>query len=136
VGDEWRPAACRVRQLEPAEMVKCLDGKTVLFLGDSEMRYTYGVLQTFLSMRSRADFLQWLENHSWHSGSLLEGFGVPRTTKAVDPITKTGAPVMRKAQYNLSSGDSCFYGGGGRAWGCTACGTPPPGGRTEGTQGS
>lgn len=111
VGDEWRPAACRVRQLEPAEMVKCLDRKAVLFLGDSEMRYTYGVLQTFLSMRSRGDFLQWLENHSWHSGSILEGFGVPRTSLGVDPSSKFGTPVMRNNHYNLSSGDSCFYGG-------------------------
>jgi len=71
VGTRGCRRRARIRHMEPAEMLKCLHRKSVLFLGDSEMRFTYGVLQTFLSLRSRADFLLFLENsqlaHRVHS---------------------------------------------------------------------
>ncbi|CAI5479043.1 unnamed protein product [Closterium sp. Yama58-4] len=58
-GDTWHPTACRLpAPITPARIGRCLHGKSVLILGDSEMRYLFGNLQMFLHYRTRCRYLK------------------------------------------------------------------------------
>ncbi|CAI6001063.1 unnamed protein product [Closterium sp. NIES-64] len=58
-GDTWHPTACRLpAPITPARIGRCLHGKSVLILGDSEMRYLFGHLQLFLHYRTRCRYLK------------------------------------------------------------------------------
>ncbi|CAI5513585.1 unnamed protein product [Closterium sp. Naga37s-1] len=54
----WRPHACRLKSVQPADVLRCFHRKQrVLLMGDSEMRYLFGFLQVFLHAHSRAAFV-------------------------------------------------------------------------------
>lgn len=56
VANTWVPLKCWLRRLEPAEALRCLSGKRVLMLGNSQTRIAFGVLQAFLNSPSRDNF--------------------------------------------------------------------------------
>lgn len=111
MGYTWIPYACRLRRLTPFSMIQVLNRKNVLFLGDSESRYLYGVLQLFLSSRSRESFLRFLLKNPQHTGSALEAAGVPRRSKGLEPPREPGSNRARRVLYRLSTGQAVFFGG-------------------------
>ncbi|CAI5990877.1 unnamed protein product [Closterium sp. NIES-65] len=57
MGHLWQPHACRLRRLSPPALHACFKGRSLLFLGDSQLRYTFGFLRLLLRFPSRAAFL-------------------------------------------------------------------------------
>ncbi|CAI5495315.1 unnamed protein product [Closterium sp. Naga37s-1] len=57
MGHLWQPHACRLRRLSPPALHACFNGRTLLFLGDSQLRYTFGFLRFLLRFPSCAAFL-------------------------------------------------------------------------------
>jgi len=111
IGSTWMPDACRLKRLAPFSMIQLLNNKSILFLGDSEIRYMYGVFQTFISMRSRMAFLRFLEYHPWHRGSKLEAILPAMQAGANEPPKEPGTNLAMHTPYRLSTGYSIFYGG-------------------------
>ncbi|GJP49150.1 hypothetical protein CLOM_g8400 [Closterium sp. NIES-68] len=54
----WRPHACRLHRLSPPAIARCFHARSVLLLGDSQVRYTFGFLRFFLRFPSREAFLR------------------------------------------------------------------------------
>lgn len=115
VEDTWYPTTCRMRRLEQSEMLRCLDGKRVLMIGDSETRIVYGILQAFLYYKSRAEFLSEVQNRPFFYGDLilhvLSANGVPQiTTPEGPPLNKTTGKA-RKVEYEFLKGvNTTFFG--------------------------
>ena len=57
-GNHWEPASCQKRELEPAEILEGLRGKSLLMVGDSQIRYIAAELMTLVAARSRASYAQ------------------------------------------------------------------------------
>ena len=84
-GDQWEPARCRTRELEPAEILECLRGKSLLMVGDSQIRYIAAELMALLAARSRTSY-----THKWKSNLKVQG------------TTFTGGEVMEVKWASLS----------------------------------
>lgn len=62
-GNQWEPARCRTRELEPAEILQRLRGKSLLMVGDSQIRYIAAELMALLAARSRSSYARkWQSN--------------------------------------------------------------------------
>jgi len=100
-GDTWFPDSCRLRRLTPFSMIQVLNRKTHCSSATRSRGTPDGVLQMFLSSRSRESFLRFLLKNPRHSGSALQAAGVPRRSQG------GSLPASRAAA--------------GRAGRCTGC---------------
>ena len=62
-GNQWEAARCRTRELEPGEILERVRGKSLLMVGDSQIRYIAAELMALLAARSRTSYARkWKSN--------------------------------------------------------------------------
>ncbi|CAI5500594.1 unnamed protein product [Closterium sp. Naga37s-1] len=109
MGHLWQPHACRLRRLSPPALHACFHGRSLLFLGDSQLRYTFGFLRFLLRFPSRAAFLtKFAAKPKVFWPNMLACGSVPRGNGSIYP------PVNSSTGELISTGvcqlpDSAFF---------------------------
>ncbi|CAI5994571.1 unnamed protein product [Closterium sp. NIES-64] len=109
MGHLWQPHACRLRRLSPPALHACFKGRSLLFLGDSQLRYTFGFLRLLLRFPSRAAFLtKFAAKPKMFWPNMLACGSVPRGNGSIYP------PINSSTGELISTGvcqqpDSAFF---------------------------
>ncbi|GJP40192.1 hypothetical protein CLOM_g24469 [Closterium sp. NIES-68] len=106
-GDTWHPTACRLPDpIAPARIGRCLHGKSVLILGDSQMRYLFGNLQILLHYRTRCRYLRRYRRQPREVHRVRVKNVVFQDEPPMDPATATAYA----ANYSSYCGQTTYWG--------------------------
>lgn len=111
VAKTWMPQACRLTRMEPSGLLQCLNGKNILMIGDSEVRYLFGLLQLYASYPSRQAFITYGNQHPFQRGAFLDTLGVPTTVSNLGPPLNETTNSAIETSWDFLNGTSTFFGG-------------------------
>lgn len=111
----WMPVGCRLKRLEPSQVLQCMDKKRVFMLGDSQTRITFGVLQRYLNAPSRVEFMSKLKNSIYFVGDFLFARmtenNVPQTSGGTRPPINKATGLTYETKFDFMEGvPTTYYG--------------------------
>ncbi|CAI7731208.1 unnamed protein product [Closterium sp. NIES-53] len=112
MGHLWQPHACRLRRLSPPAMHACFNGRSLLFLGDSQLRYTFAFLRFLLRFPSRAAFLtKFAAKPKVFWPNMLACGSVPRGNGSIYPPVSSSTGELISTGVCQQPGSTFFFHG-------------------------